>query len=103
MNASRIRPMLLLACLLAGCGGNSWVRLDTAAAAVDLPSAKQICRLDEKLAQLERVRQEDYAALQQARTNETKMVARDNLQLNQREIRDEIDDCMRRQGYRRGG
>ena len=97
-----ILPALLALTLLAGCQSNRWVRLDDKPAdAASLQQARQSCRIEQKMAELERARDAGNESLRKANSNAAKMVARDNIQITERAINAEIDACMQAEGFKR--
>jgi hypothetical protein len=95
-------PIVFVA-LAAGCQ-SGWVGQDGSAA--DAPALEQAlaaCRVERKLEALERARDERDAGLQQAASNQNKMQVREDFASVERQVMDEIDACMRQQGFTRGG
>ena len=103
MKAFSIPLIALTLAAVAGCQPK-WVRLDgNSVEQVRLEEARQACRVDRKLAALERAESEKSKNLSQAKTNEAKMLLKDDFDLVERQVYREIDACMRRQGYRKQG
>ena len=93
----------LVLALLAGCqGGLDWKRLDGGR---DDPSrlerAQKTCRIEIKLAGLERARDERDERVRNASSDAAKKLAKDDYEAVRRQVYREIDTCMNRQGYRR--
>ncbi len=94
----------MVAVLLFGCNAVNWQPIDGASGEAEaVAEARKLCRVDAKLAGLARAEEERDQALQQSRTNESKMVARDDFDQIRRQVWREIDICMARRGYQRNG
>ena len=94
---------LLLTALTAGCQ-SGWVRPDGAAVdATRLERAREVCRIERKLAGLERAREERDQGLRQAKSNQATMQVKEDFATIERQVQAEIESCMRRQGYARKG
>ena len=94
---------LITMVLLTACSGQ-WTRLDGSSAdQTSLEQAKQACRVDERLAQLEQIDDRRAEQLAQAKDNAGKMLARENYDLEAQQINAELEACMRGQGLKRGG
>jgi hypothetical protein len=94
----------LLTSLASGCSGLNWTRLDGSSAdEARLEKALQTCRVERKLEGLERAREDRSRALGEAKSNQQKMVAREDYAEIERQVYQEIDTCMYRQGFRRPG
>lgn len=92
----------MLIVLAAGCQAG-WVRQDgDAVDSARLEQARATCRVERKLEALERARDERDQNLRLAKSNQNKMQAREDFASVERQVLDEIDACMRRQGYARG-
>lgn len=89
--------------LLAGCQKNlSWTRLDgSSPTAEQLQHARKVCRIDIKLAGLERAEEDRDADLVKASTNQAKMLVKDEYDLVVKQVYREIDTCMSKKGLRR--
>ena len=89
--------------LLGGCqGGLDWKRLDGGRDDPDrLERAQKTCRIEIKLAGLERAEAERDERLKSASSDAAKMLAKDDYETIRRQVYREIDTCMNRQGYRR--
>lgn len=95
-------PLLAVFLLLASGCQLKWVRLD--GDSVDqarLEEAKQSCRVERKLAALERAREERDDKLARSSTNEAKMLLKDDFDAVEKQVYLEIDTCMHKQGYMR--
>lgn len=99
------RQYLLLAglALLAGCQKNlDWTRLDGSSPKVEqLEKAIKTCRIEVKLAGLERAQEERDTELNKASTDQVKMRLKDEFDQHRQQVYREIDSCMNKQGYRR--
>jgi len=99
----KLLPAGLCAALAAACQ-TGWVRPDGAAVdAARLDRAQQDCRVEQKLAALERAREARGRQLGQAGSNQASMLAREDYAAIERQLQGEIDACMRLQGYTRKG
>lgn len=89
--------------LLGGCQKNlAWTRLDGTSADTDkLEQARKACRIDIKLAGVERAEEERNENLAKASTNQAKMLVKDEYEEIRRQVYREIDTCMNKQGYKR--
>lgn len=86
---------------ISGCG-SKWVRLDNRPVLqAEFQNARTVCRVDEKLAQMEQAETERNARLSSSRTNEATMLAKDDFALEKQAIYAKIDECMRQQGYKK--
>lgn len=89
--------------LLAGCGQKlAWKRLD--GASVDparLQQAQKECRIEIKLAGIERAKEERNQKLGSSTSNQAQMLAKDEYEEIRRQVYREIDTCMNKQGYKR--
>ena len=96
------RAILVIAAIaISGCG-SKWVRLDNSPVVeAEFQQARNACRVDEKLAQLEQIEAQRTESLVRAKTNEAKMLARDDYEIESRAVYAEIDACMEQQGYRK--
>ena len=96
---------LLLAglALLAGCQKNlGWTRLDgSSPKAEQLEKASKTCRIEIKLAGLERAQEARDTDLDKASTDQAKMRVKDEFDQLRLQVYREIDSCMNKQGYRR--
>ena len=94
--------LLSLALLAASCKTVSWQPIDGASSdASALAQARKACRIDAKLAGLERAEQERNDELRQAGSNASAMLAREDFEQVRRQVWREIDICMARRGYQR--
>ena len=94
--------LLFAALLLTACQAVNWHPIDGASgSAAAIAEAREVCRLDAKLAGLENAREQRDAALGQASSDAAKKAARDEFEQIRRQVWREIDICMARQGYRR--
>jgi len=101
MKVLSVSLLALFLSLASGCQ-LKWVRLD--GSSVDqatLEQARQTCRVDKKLAGLERAREERDDKLAKSSTNEAKMLLKDDFAAVEKQVYQEIDTCMNKQGYRR--
>lgn len=89
--------------LFAGCQSNlDWKPLGSGSAeAAKLEEARKTCRIDIKLAGVDRAEEERDEKLGQASTNQAKMAVKDDYEALRRQVYREIDTCMRKQGYKR--
>ena len=96
------RAVLALAAIaISGCG-SKWVQLDNnPVIEAEFQQARIACRVDEKLAQLEQMEAQRNNRLLRARTNEAKMLARDDYGIEVRAVYAEVEACMEQQGYRK--
>lgn len=95
-------PALILV-LAVGCQ-TGWVRQDGGAVdATRLEQARSACDVERQLAALERAREDRDRGLQQANTNQGKMLAREDFAAVEQRVEREIEACMRQQGYARQG
>ena len=102
MSLSRISILLAVGLSAAGCKTTSWQAIDGASGeAAAVAEARKACRIDAKIAGLERAEEERDEELRQASSNASKMVAREDFEQIRRQVWREIDICMARRGYRR--
>ncbi len=89
--------------LLGGCqGGLDWKRLDGGRDDPErLEQAQKSCRIEIKLAGLERAEAERDERLKQASSDAAKKSVKDDYEAIRLQVYREIDTCMNRQGYRR--
>jgi len=93
--------LLIAVIAISGCE-SKWVRLDNSPVVEDeFQEARNACRVDEKLAQLEQINAQRTDRLLDAKTNEAKMLARDDYAMESSAVYAEIDACMKQQGYRK--
>ncbi|MGD8419554.1 MAG: hypothetical protein PVI70_19420 [Gammaproteobacteria bacterium] len=89
--------------LAAGCQAG-WTRRDGAAVdASRLEQALKVCRVERKLAGLERARDERDRGLRQAGSNQATTQVKEDFAAIERQVQAEIDACMQQQGYARKG
>jgi hypothetical protein len=99
----RLLQAFLLAALAGGCQ-SGWVRSDGAAAdATRLERARKVCRVERKLAALERTREERDRELRQSNSNQVTMQVKEDFAAVERQVQEEIEACMRQQGFARKG
>lgn len=97
-------PLTLAVIALATGCQSGWVgREGSAVDAQRLEQARSACRVERKLEALERARNERDAGLQQASSNQKKMQVREDFASVERQVMEEIDDCMQQQGFIRRG
>ena len=103
MKTLPIITITLTLTLLVGCQTNlDWKPLDdTNADAKHLDEARKACRIDIKLAGIDRAEEERDEKLGQSSTNQAKMAVKDDYEALRRQVYREIDACMRKQGYKR--
>ncbi len=103
MKSLPIITITLTLALLGGCQKNlDWRPLDGASAnPAQLEKASKACRIEIKLAGLERAQEERDQKLGAASTNQAKMLVEDDYEQIKRQVYLEIDTCMRKQGYKR--
>lgn len=96
-------PIISLALLLAGCGQNlAWKRLDGGSINdARLQAAQKECRIETKLAGIERAREARNDGLRKATTNEAEMRVKEDYDAIRQQVYREIDTCMNKQGYKR--
>ncbi|MCP4391407.1 MAG: hypothetical protein GY802_24150 [Gammaproteobacteria bacterium] len=89
--------------LLAGCQKNlDWTRLNGSSPTDEqLQYARKACRIDIKLAGLDRAEEERDVNLSKASTNQAKMLVKDEYDLVKKQVYREIDTCMSKKGLRR--
>jgi hypothetical protein len=89
--------------LLAGCEKSlDWTRLDgSSPTAEQLEKASKTCRIEIKLAGLERAQEARDTDLDKASTDQAKMRVKDEFDQLRLQVYREIDSCMNKQGYRR--
>ena len=93
--------LLIVVVALAGCQPG-WVRIDGNSGDADaLEAARQACRVDERLAELERARTANSAEAARAGSNDNRMQQLDDFEQQAFVVNQEIDACMQQQGYRR--
>ena len=103
MKTLPIITLSLTLALLAGCQQNlAWKRLDGSSAdSGQLEQARKKCRIEVKLAGLERAQEERDEKLRQASSNQAQMLVKDDYEEIKRQVYREIDTCMNQQGYKR--
>jgi hypothetical protein len=103
MKALPIITITLTLTLLGGCQTNlDWTPLDGANAdANQLEEARKACRIDIKLAGVDRAEEERDEKLSQSSTDQAKMLVKEDYDELRRQVYREIDTCMRKQGYKR--
>ena len=86
---------------ISGCG-SKWVRLDKRPMVqAEFQNARTVCRVDEKLAQVEQADTERNESLSSSNTNEATMMANENFALEKQAIYAKIEQCMLQQGYKK--
>ena len=101
--SERTRVLLPLMMLLVGCQ-SGWERLDgTTSDATALETARQICQIDKRLTELEQARAANAAEAARAGSNDNRMLKLDDFEAQSFSVYEDIDRCMREQGYRRAG
>lgn len=103
MKAPLVILITLTLALPGGCQKNlNWTPLDGSSSdAARLAKARKACRIEIKLAGLERARDDRDRKLDSASTNAAEMNVRDEYKQIKRQVYREIDACMRKQGYAR--
>lgn len=103
MKALPIISISLGLALLAGCGQKlAWTPLDGSDTdEARLQEAQKTCRIEIKLAGLERAREERDDKLRISSNNQAQMLAKDEYEEVKRQVYREIDTCMNKQGYKR--
>ena len=96
-----IAPTLTLPLLIAlGACQPRWAGIDgNRIADSDLETARQACRIDEKLALLEAARAANGIEAAKASSNENRMLQLDDFEQRSYAVYREIDECMRDQGF----
>ena len=99
-------PIMIAGLALAlqgGCqGGLDWKRLDGGRDDPGrLEQAQKTCRIEIKLAGLERARDDRDERLKQASSDAAEQRVKDEYETIRRQVYREIDTCMNRQGYQR--
>lgn len=101
MQNAAVVTAIIAVMFISGCG-SKWVRLDNRPVLqAEFQNARTVCRVDEKLAQMEQAETERNARLSSSRTNEATMLAKDDFALEKQAIYAKIDECMRQQGYKK--
>ncbi len=91
--------VIISAIFINGCR-SEWVRQDNRPVVqAEFQNARAVCRVDEKLAQIEQADTERNENLASSSSNEATMVANENFALEKQAIYAEIDECMQQQGY----
>jgi hypothetical protein len=104
LRPSKISPGLLLILALAATGGcqTTWVNLDNSGVEDDaLRKAEMACKVAEKLDSLDQAEERKNLRLAKSKTNESKMLVKDEFALETKAIHAEIDACMRQQGLKK--
>lgn len=103
MNSPRLYLIIAGLILLAGCQKNlSWSRLDgNSPDSGRLEKARKACRIEIKLAGLERAEEERDRNLAKTSGNQAKMRVKDEYESVKKQVYQEIDTCMNKKGYRR--
>ena len=103
MKTLPIISITLALTLSAGCGQKlAWTRLDGGKAdSEQLQKAQKACRIETKLAGIERAREDRNEQLKKASSNEAEMLVKDEYEEIRRQVYREIDTCMNKQGYKR--
>ena len=103
MKQTTLALLLPLLMVFGGCS-SPWYRLDGAGVEdADLQQALKTCRVARKLEGLERARDDRDDDLDQSTTNQQSMLIREEFSAIERQVYQEIDTCMYKQGYRRPG
>ena len=93
--------VVLALAAIGGCQAG-WVRVDGGRAdKATLEQARATCRVDEKLAALQRARDANYDEAARAGSNEGRMLQIDSFEEESYAVYQEIDACMRRQGLQK--
>ena len=86
---------------ISGCE-SKWVRLDSRPVVqAEVQNARAVCRVDEKLAQVEQADTERSKRLSSSKTNQATMLANEDFALEKQVIYAKIDECMQQQGYKK--
>lgn len=94
--------LLVVALSVASGCQSKWVSLDGSSAdETGLEKAKKTCRVDRKLAALDRAREERNDDIAKSSTNEGRMLIKENFDAVERQVYKEIDICMHSEGYKR--
>ena len=94
--------LLVVALSLASGCQSKWAGLDGSSAdEAGLEKAKKTCRVDRKLAALERAREERNDDISNSSTNEAIMLIKQDFDAVERQVYKEIDICMHGEGYKR--
>ncbi len=103
MKALPIITITLSLALFTGCQSNlNWKPLDgSSAETAEVEKARKACRIEIKLAGIERAEEERDKKLSQSSTNQAKMLAKEDFDQEKRQVYREIDTCMNKQGYKR--
>ncbi len=103
MKSLPIITITLTLTLLGSCQKNlDWTPLDGASVnPAQLEEARKACRIEIKLAGLQRAQEERDKNLGASSTNQAKMLVKDDYEQVKRQVYLEIDTCMRKQGYKR--
>lgn len=103
MKAFPIITTTLALALLTGCQSSlNWTPLDGGSAdATKVEKAHKACRIDIKLAGIERAEEERDKKLSQSSTDQAKMLAKEDFDQVEKQVYREIDTCMNKQGYKR--
>lgn len=98
----KLIPLITLMLVLPGCGG--WIWLDGSSVdSKSLNAARQQCRIEERMDNLEDAEDQLDEQLSQAKTNKAKMEARENYNRVKRQTDAEIRSCMRKLGLQPTG
>ena len=94
---------ITLALLLAACGQNlAWKRVDGGSVSdARLQAAEKECRIEAKLAGVERAKEARDDGLRKATTNEAEMRVKKEYDEIRQQVYREIDTCMSKKGYKR--
>lgn len=100
MKTTGMLLVLLTVLALTACQ-SGWVRLDgSKPTASELEKARNVCKVDEKLAALEEIRSADNAATPEVTSNQARMLRIENYELERTRVQRGIDDCMQAEGMR---
>lgn len=101
---SAFRIWIILALVLIGGCQIKWVKLDGSTATdAKLQNARTTCRVDKKLAGLERAEKEMKRQVSATRTKESKQALEQEFDTVEITVYREIDICMHKQGLKRTG
>ena len=101
MKVFSVSLLVMTLTLASGCQPN-WTRLDGGSAdEAGLQTAKKTCRVEKKLAALERAREGRDDDITKSSSNDSKMLIKDDFAAVERQVYREIDICMHREGYKR--
>jgi len=100
----KFRILIILALVLIGGCQIKWVKLDGSSATdTKLQKARTTCRVDKKLAGLERAEKEKNREVKAAKTKASKQALKQEYEAVVITVYREIDICMHKQGLKRTG